>query len=74
MLSSFPDRLSDYAADALRSLGVEVRLGEAVREIDKEGLRLGKPASRRQTFFGARELRPDLPRDGLGRRLLAMAP
>jgi NADH dehydrogenase len=41
VLSAFPNHLSDYAADALRDLGVEVRLGEAVAEIDALGLRVG---------------------------------
>jgi NADH:ubiquinone reductase (H+-translocating) len=40
-LSAFPPRLSDYAAEALRSLGVELRLGEAVKEIDADGLIVG---------------------------------
>src|SRR5579862_4219877 len=37
-LSAFPPRLSDYAAEALRSLGVELRLGEPVKAIDVGGL------------------------------------
>jgi NADH dehydrogenase len=41
VLSAFPNHLSDYAAAALRDLGVEVRLGEAVAEIDAMGLRVG---------------------------------
>jgi NADH dehydrogenase len=41
VLSAFPNHLSDYAATALRDLGVEVRLGEAVAEIDAMGLRVG---------------------------------
>ena len=30
LLSAFPQHLSDYSLTALRALGVEVRLGEAV--------------------------------------------
>jgi NADH dehydrogenase len=42
VLSAFPQQLSDYAAGALRKLGVEVHLGEAVNEIDATGLLLGQ--------------------------------
>ena len=38
LLSSFPEHLSRYAQSALESLGVEVRTGTAVEEIDSEGL------------------------------------
>ena len=41
VLSAFPQRLSDYAADALHGLGVETRFGAAVREIDADGLYVG---------------------------------
>jgi len=41
VLSAFPPRLSDYAAKALHSLGVELRLNEAVKEIDADGLMVG---------------------------------
>ncbi|MGA2025124.1 MAG: NAD(P)/FAD-dependent oxidoreductase [Steroidobacteraceae bacterium] len=41
LLSAFPPALSEYAAGALRTLGVEVRLGEAVVDIDADGLRVG---------------------------------
>jgi NADH dehydrogenase len=40
-LAAFPQRLSDYAADALHGLGVETRFGAAVREIDADGLCVG---------------------------------
>ena len=42
VLSAFPRRLSDYAADALRSLGVELRLNAPVRAINAEGLTVGE--------------------------------
>jgi len=38
LLSAFPEHLSRYAQAALESLGVEVRTGAAVEEIDSEGL------------------------------------
>jgi NADH:ubiquinone reductase (H+-translocating) len=42
VLSAFPKRLSDYAAKALVSLGVELRLNAAVGEIDDQGLMIGE--------------------------------
>lgn len=41
ILSAFPEHLSTYAAAALASLGVEVRLGQAVNEIDADGILIG---------------------------------
>ena len=41
-LSAFPRSLSDYAAGALRTLGVELRLDAPVGEIDAEGLMVGE--------------------------------
>jgi NADH dehydrogenase len=41
LLSAFPQHLSDYSLRALRALGVEVRLGEAVKDIDARGLMVG---------------------------------
>ncbi len=41
VLAAFPERLSIYAATALKSLGVEVRLGQAVTDIDHQGLAVG---------------------------------
>jgi NADH dehydrogenase len=41
LLSAFPQQLSDYSLIALRALGVEVRLGQAVKAIDAHGLLLG---------------------------------
>lgn len=41
LLSAFPQHLSDYSLSALRALGVEVRLGEAVNAIDAHGLLVG---------------------------------
>jgi NADH dehydrogenase len=42
LLSAFPPHLSDYALKAVRELGVEVRLGEAVKAIDENGLTVGE--------------------------------
>jgi NADH dehydrogenase len=42
LLLAFPEPLSAYAIPALASLGVEVRLGQAVSEIDAEGLIVGE--------------------------------
>jgi NADH:ubiquinone reductase (H+-translocating) len=42
LLSAFPTHLSEYALGALRTLGVEVRLGEAVNAIDARGLLVGQ--------------------------------
>ena len=41
VLGAFPGDLPDYASGALRSLGVEVRLGEAVTLVDADGIVLG---------------------------------
>ncbi|HEY2132084.1 MAG TPA: NAD(P)/FAD-dependent oxidoreductase [Acetobacteraceae bacterium] len=41
VLSAFPQHLSDYAAGALRDLGVELRLNEAVSNIDETSLQVG---------------------------------
>jgi NADH dehydrogenase len=41
LLLAFPEHLSAYSARALASLGVEVRLGQAVKEIDPDGLMVG---------------------------------
>jgi len=41
LLSAFPERLSDYARTTLEKLGVEVRTGIPVNEIDGSGLTAG---------------------------------
>lgn len=41
LLSAFPGRLSEYARKALEKLGVEVRTGTPVDDIDDQGLRTG---------------------------------
>jgi NADH dehydrogenase len=42
LLAAFPEELGTYAAGALAKLGVEVRLGCAVRAIDADGVELGE--------------------------------
>ncbi len=42
VLSTFPEALSDYAADALLRRGVELRLGQSVTDCNAEGLRIGE--------------------------------
>lgn len=42
ILGAFPDDLQDYALHALKSLGVEVRLGQPVSAIDATGVTLGQ--------------------------------
>ncbi len=41
VLNAFPDKLSDYARDALEALGVEVMTGQAVTACDSKGISLG---------------------------------
>ena len=41
VLPAFPQRLSAYAGHALEGLGIEVLLGQAVREINAKGLTVG---------------------------------
>ena len=41
LLLAFPEHLSAYSIRALESLGVEVRLGHAVKDVDGEGLIVG---------------------------------
>jgi len=41
ILSSYPDKLSSYAAGELKKLGVEVILNEKVTEINHHGVRVG---------------------------------
>jgi NADH:ubiquinone reductase (H+-translocating) len=52
-LSSFPKRLAQYADAALRSLGVEVRLGTAVTAIDARGLTAGDERIEATNIFWA---------------------
>ncbi len=42
VLKQFPDKLSAYGRDALESMGVDVRLGDRVTDINAEGVKVGK--------------------------------
>jgi NADH dehydrogenase len=54
LLSSFPQSLSDYTAHALGSLGVEVRVGSSVENIDSFGVMAsGEPIASANVFWCA---------------------
>jgi len=53
VLPGFPDHLSDYAADALARLGVDVRLGKAVTACDAAGVALGDERVNAETVIWA---------------------
>jgi NADH dehydrogenase len=53
VLATFPPRLSDFAAKALRRLGVEVRVGVAVTDCDKDGVSLGDERIESRTVIWA---------------------
>ncbi|WP_421708608.1 NAD(P)/FAD-dependent oxidoreductase [Algihabitans sp.] len=53
VLAGFPEHLSDYAADALARLGVDVRLGKAVTACDAEGVALGDERVNAETIVWA---------------------
>ena len=57
LLANFPEELSQYTADALRRLGVEVRLGQPVTHCDGEGVRLGDEFIRAATVLWAAGVR-----------------
>jgi NADH dehydrogenase len=42
ILTAFPERLSAYAERALRRMGVEVRTGTPVTQVDAQGVRVGE--------------------------------
>jgi NADH dehydrogenase len=54
LLAAFPEELSSYAAQALERLGVEVRLGLAVENIDADGVVIaGEPIAAQTVVWGA---------------------
>ncbi|MEM0927339.1 MAG: FAD-dependent oxidoreductase, partial [Planctomycetota bacterium] len=65
LLDSFDPKLSSYAADALRQMGVEVRLGNLVGEISKEGVRIDEELVPAATVIWAAGVAPS----PIGRRL-----
>ncbi len=75
LLSAFPPHLSDYALKALRQLGVEVRLGEAVEAIDeRRDCGWGRRASTPRWCSGVPARLPDRRRAGSAPRQHATAP
>ncbi|MGX9981646.1 NAD(P)/FAD-dependent oxidoreductase [Methylobacterium fujisawaense] len=53
LLPGFRERLSDYALQALRGLGVEVRLGQPVSQCTSEGIEIGDQLVRASTILWA---------------------
>jgi NADH dehydrogenase len=53
VLATFPPRLSDFAAQALRRLGVEIRVGVAMTDCDKDGVSLGHERIESRTVIWA---------------------
>ena len=68
LLSTFPERLSNYARMTLQKLGVEVRTETPVDEIDAEVFPLEPSGSGRRTSCGAQAPRPAPPPSGSGQR------
>ncbi len=56
LLGTFHPRLGDYAADTLRSRGVEVRLGTLVREATDRGAVLSSAREQTDALIGARTI------------------
>ena len=57
VLPGFPEPLSNYAADALARLGVDVRLGEAVTACDADGVAVGGERVNAETVIWAAGVR-----------------
>ncbi len=54
VLASFPERLSEYAAGRLRSLGIELRLKTQVEDVRADGVTAGgQPIASRTVFWAA---------------------
>ena len=56
VLATFPSRLSHFAGQALRRLGVEVRVGAAVTDCDKDGVSLGDERIESRTGNGLKTI------------------
>jgi NADH dehydrogenase FAD-containing subunit len=67
VLGSFSQELSEEAKQYLESLGVEVRLGQSVDQIDADGI----SASRAKLSSGQRAWLPQRQADGCRRRRIA---
>ncbi len=57
VLQGYPEQLSDYARDALRTLGVEIVLGQAVTEVSKGRVTFGDRIIRAETVIWAAGVR-----------------
>ena len=66
LLPTFPPSLSEVAAEALRRLGVEVRLGTAVTSCDREGAVLGDERLESRTLIWAAGVAASPAADWLG--------
>lgn len=66
LLANFPEELSSYTARALKKLGVEVRLGQAVRHCDAAGVRVGEELIEAGTLVWAAGVRASPAADWLG--------
>jgi NADH dehydrogenase len=78
ILGAFPEDLSEHARHALEKLGVEVRLGQAVTQVDANGVTLGDEqiASRCVIWAAGVQSSPaarwlNIPADRAGRALIA---
>lgn len=77
VLPGFPDALADYARGALKQLGVEVMLGNAVSEVTADGVTIGDQHVAAQTVIWAAGVRAspaaawlNVPADQSGRILV----
>jgi NADH dehydrogenase len=66
LLANFPEELSSYTARALKKLGVEVRLGQAVTHCDATGVRVGEELIEAGTLVWAAGVRASPAADWLG--------
>ena len=77
LLTAFPEDLSEHARRALEKLGVEVRLGNAVTDVDDAGVTLGSERIESRTVIWAAGVQSspaarwlDIPADRAGRAVI----
>jgi NADH dehydrogenase len=77
LLGAFPEDLSEHARRALEKLGVEVRLGHAVTDVDDGGVTLGAERIESRTVIWAAGVQSspaarwlDIPADRAGRAII----
>jgi NADH:ubiquinone reductase (H+-translocating) len=77
LLTAFPEDLSEHARRALEKLGVEVRLGHAVTDVDESGVTLGAERIVSRTVIWAAGVQSspaarwlDIPADRAGRAII----